>query len=219
MASQRSDKLKEILAQAQHKARAAQAAQAAAPALTETDRIESLLDRNEALPDSRALARLYRSKDLVERLPDDEDSATPASPAVAPEAPSAPLVAESPEPAPGDATGAPDPAQAARQAPARPPLSPAQIREVMNELREQFTSGTYMTYEAKPNPVDVIPMPEDDYVAPEPVEETNELFYVVGAVIALAVIGIFVLLAFNGPLRYRPPAGGAAPSPSASANR
>ena len=88
VASQGSDKLKAILAQAQETARAAQAAQAAMPAPT-TERVEALLDRDEALPDSRALARLYRSKDLVERLPDDEASATPPAPAAAPSRPPA----------------------------------------------------------------------------------------------------------------------------------
>lgn len=214
MASQGSDKLKAILAQAQAKAQAVQATQAALPELARTDRVEALLDRNEALPDPRALARMYRSHDLVARLPEDEDSAVPDAP-VAPANVPAP-----PPPLPA----LPDAAEAARVAPRlpdRPPLSPAQIREVMNELRGQFTPGSYMTYEATPNPVDVIPMPEDDEVGAgpveEPLEEPSERFYLAGALIAMAVIGIFVLLALNGPLRYRPPAAVPSSSPSASA--
>lgn len=210
MASQRSDKLKAILAQAQQKAQAAQATRAATPALAPTDGIEALLDHNAALPDPRALARLYRSHDLVVRLPEDDDSAVPAAPVA---------VAESPPPPPAAAElpYAAEPAPAAPGPPDRPPLSPAQIREVMNELRGQFTAGSYMTYEAKPNPVDVIPMPEEDEVVAAPIVELNERFYIAGALIALAVIGIFFLLALNGPLRYRPPAAGPSPGPSASA--
>jgi hypothetical protein len=67
--------------------------------------------------------------------------------------------------------------------------------------------------------VDVIPMPEEEVDPAELVEEPNELFYVLGAVVALVVIGVFVVLALNGPLRYRPPAAGPSASPSASARR
>ena len=220
MASQGSDKLKAILAQAQEKARAAQAATAAAAAAApaETRRVEALLDRNEALPDPRALSRLYRNKELVERLPDDEDQAVGAA-STPPPAPTPP-----PPPAPESPVAAAavpvvrddrDTAQ-----PKRPPLSPAQIRDVMNELQAQFPSAPYQTFEARPLPDDVIPMPD------EPEDETavvlaepNEAFYIVGALVALVVIGVFVLLALNGPLRYRPPAGAASPAPSASAHR
>lgn len=226
MASQGSDKLKAILAQALEKARAAQAARAAEPAPTQTQRVEALLDRNEALPDSRALARLYRSKDLVERLPDDEDSPTPQSPAAAELPPvSRLMVAAEPKDLDPVAIEAPalEPptAPSPDAAPSRPPLSPAQIREVMKELQDQFTSNTYMTYEAKPRPVDVIPMPEveEEEETVVPMEEPNEAFYVAGALIALLVIGVFFVLALNGPLRYRPPASGPGPSPSASAPR
>ena len=87
----------------------------------------------------------------------------------------------------------------------------------MKELQQQFTTNTYKTYEAKPNPVDVIPMPEEDEEQAEVIEETNELYYVAGALIALVLIWVFVVLALNGPLRYRPPAGRPSPGPSASA--
>ena len=220
MASQGSDKLKAILAAAQEKARAAQAAAAAESAApSETKRVEALLDRNEALPDPRALARLYREKTLVERLPEDEEQAVGAAPAPAP-APAAPA------PAPEEREVYRPPATAAvpkpppvddRAEPKRPPLSPSQIREVMNELQAQFPSGTYQTFEAKPLPEDHIPLPElpEDETA-EVLEEPREIFYILGTLIALVVIAVFVLLALNGPLRYRPPAGGATPSPSAS---
>ncbi|MEA2684345.1 MAG: hypothetical protein QOK05_2673 [Chloroflexota bacterium] len=224
MASQGSDKLKAMLALAQERARAAQATLAAVPTDAETNRVESLLDRNEALPDPRALSRLYLSKDLVERLPDDEDSASPPSPTPELSPQPAPAVAVAPAPAmPAEATpGTAEPAaepQRKEAAPARPPMSPAQIREVMRELHEQFASNSYVTYEAKPLPVDVIPMPEEEVDPAELVEEPNELFYVLGAVVALVVIGVFVVLALNGPLRYRPPAAGPSASPSASARR
>ncbi|MFN2465042.1 MAG: hypothetical protein ABR598_02115 [Candidatus Dormibacteria bacterium] len=187
MASQGSDKLKAIIAEARDRAEAARAAGPAPRTAAETRRIEALLDRGEALPDPRALARLYQSKELVEKLPDDEDE-TPST-----QAP------------PSDA------------APGRPPLSPAQVREVMSELTEQFTANTYMTYEAKPLPEDVIPVPEEAEAFAT--EEPNELFYLAGAIVAIVVIGVFVLLALNGPLRYRPPAGGATPSPSVTPPR
>ncbi|HEV1997166.1 MAG TPA: hypothetical protein VGR61_03420, partial [Candidatus Dormibacteraeota bacterium] len=109
------------------------------------------------------------------------------------------------------------PADAAAPEPMRPSLSATQIREVMNELQAKFPSGTYKTFEPKPLPDDVIPMPEDpDEAAVVPVEEPREIFYILGAVLALVIIAVFVLLALNGPLRYRPPAGGASPSPSVS---
>jgi hypothetical protein len=212
LASQGSDKLKAILAAAQEKARAAQAAAATETSpVGETTRVEALLDRNEALPDPRALARLYREKELVERLPEDEEqavgpapSAPPAAPGPTPEVYSPPVAAAAPLADP-------------HPEPRRPPLSPAQIREVMNELQSQFPSGVYQTFEAKPLPDDVIPMPEeDDDRALEQLQEVNESFYILGALFAFAVVGVFVFLALNGPLRYRPPAAGPTPSPSAS---
>jgi hypothetical protein len=215
MASQGSDKLKAILADARAKADAARAAGGPERTPAETRRIEALLDRNEALPDPRALARMYQSKELVEKLPDDEESA-PNAPSTAPDAASPaprPVTVEAPAEATPDRRGTEEAAYA------RPPLSPAQIREVMNELKEQFTGGSYVTYEAKALPEDVIPMPEEETDETVPIEEPNELFYIAGAVIAMVVIGIFVVLALNGPLRYQPPPGGSSPSPAASAHR
>jgi hypothetical protein len=193
LASQGSDKLTAILAEARAKAEAARAAGPPQRTPAETRRVEALLDRNEALPDSRALARLYQSQELVEKLPEDEDSSPPPA--------------------------APGPEPSASAGPSRPPLSRAQIREVMNELTEQFTGNSYVTYEAKPLPLEVIPMAASDGPEVVPIEEPNELFYIVGAVVAMLVIGIFLVLALNGPLRYHPPAGGPSPSPSASTHR
>ncbi|MDQ6746647.1 MAG: hypothetical protein M3010_00870 [Candidatus Dormibacteraeota bacterium] len=202
MSPEVSDKLKAILEDARARAQRAQAAAAAPPNAVETNRVEALLGRDEALPDPRALARLYREKGLAERLPDDEGAAgSPVAPAE-----NAPPVYEAP--------GSPG---SDRVPPARPPLSPAQIREVMSELQEQFTPRSYLTFEAKPLPEDVIPMAEDDPLEPEAAPEPSERFYLAGALIAMVVIGIFVVLALNGPLRYKPPPGGPTPSPSASA--
>jgi hypothetical protein len=214
MASQGSDKLKAILADARAKAEAARAAGGPEGSPTETRRIEALLDRNGALPDPRALARMYQSKELVEKLPDDEES-TPSAPSTAPAAALPASRRAAPE-APPEATPAGRDTEEAAYA--RPPLSPAQIREVMNELKEQFTGGSYVTYEAKALPEDVIPMAEEEIDETVPIEEPNELFYIAGAVIAMVVIGIFVVLALNGPLRYKPPPA-SPPSPSASAHR
>lgn len=213
MASQGSDKLRDILAAAKEKSLAAQAAAAAgvAGAPAATNRVEALLDRNEVLPDPRALARLYRDKTLVERLPDDEEHAV----GPAPGAPVTGTAIYSPPVAPPVR-----PVEAPEPEPRRPPLSPTQIREVMSELQAQFPSGTYQTFEARPLPDDVIPTSEDpDGMAAEPIEEPREIFYMLGAVLALVIIVVFVLLALNGPLRYRPPAGRATPGPSASASK
>ena len=83
MASQPSAKLKAILAEARARAEATKAAGAATPPTRETQRIEALLDRNEDLPDPRALARMYREKTLVERLPEDDNHVVGAASALA----------------------------------------------------------------------------------------------------------------------------------------
>ncbi|MGI8609886.1 MAG: hypothetical protein ACR2MY_11760 [Candidatus Dormibacteria bacterium] len=213
MSSQSSDKLKTILAAAKERSLAAQAA-AAAPPNAETHRVDALLDRTESLPDPRALSRLYRDKELVDRLPDDEEQAIGPSTSTPPTDSRAPAVYSPPV-----ATAISGGTEAATQ-PRRPPLSPTQIREVMQELQEHFSSGTYRTFEAKPLPDDVIPMtddPEEETVAVP--EEPREIFYILGAVLALGIIAVFVILALNGPLRYRAPAGGATPSPSAPSIR
>ena len=206
MTSQGSDKLKAILAAAGARARAAQATATAAAgeAAAETSRPEALLDRNEALPDSRALARLYRNNELVERLPEDEEH------------PVAPISTAAPPAIP--ATRAPSAPGHDRAEPGHPPLSPAQIRDVMTELEARFPSRSYRTFEAKPLPEDVIPMPPDEGDG-EAVQETNQPFYILGAILALAVIGVFVYLALNGQLQRHPPTGGATPAPSVSAHR
>jgi hypothetical protein len=211
--SQGSDRLKAILAEAKAKASAAQAAGPTEASVAETQRVEALLDRNEALPDPRALSRLYRSKDLVERLPEDEDSA-PATPGIYRAQPGVihppPRGADA---APTEVAAAPEPRADEVK---RPPLSPAQIREVVEQLKERFGEGSYTTYEPKALPVEVIPSLEEPEAEVEAIEEPREIFYIVGTVVALVVIGVFVLLALNGPLRYRPPAG---PSPSPTTSR
>jgi len=155
-----------------------------------------LLDRNQALPDARALARLYRNNELVDRLPEDDEHPLVVIPKPVPAVP----VDHAP--------------------PGRPPLSPVQIREVMNELQAQFPSRTYRTFEARPLPEDVIPMPNQD--ADEEageLEGINQPFYILGALLLLAVVGVLVYLALNGQLLSHPPAGGATPAPSVSAPR
>jgi hypothetical protein len=188
--SQGSDRLRAILASAKEKAQAAQAALPQGHAAAETRGVEALLDRNEALPDPRALARMYRERELVERLPEDEEH-TPAPATAA---------------APGAAAE-----------PARPHLSPAQIRAVMNELQERFTAGTYEVYEPTRRPDEFIPATYQEWeedVAP-PLEAPSGTVYIAGAVGALLIIGVLVLLAIYGPLLSRPPAG-ATPTPTAT---
>ena len=209
MASQPSDKLKAILAEARARADASRATGTAPVSTRETHRVEALLDRNEELPDPRALARMYRQKSLVEQLPEDDDHAAP--PPVAP-APPPTHVEDLPERGPALYTP-PVTRLPAEPRPDHAPLSPDQIREVMNELRQQFTSHEYATYEPRPLPEEVIPFadePDEEEGAP-PVADTAGIFYVIGTILALVLIGGFVLLAVNGPLRYRPPT----PTPSA----
>ena len=88
----------------------------------------------------------------------------------------------------------------------------------MNDLRERFTAHEYTTYEARPLPDDVIPFDDEpEAEGPPPVAETAGIFYVIGTIVAMVLIGGFVLLAVNGPLRYRAPNPG--PSPGAAATR
>gem|GEM_PF-3543402 len=190
---------------------AARGAGSAAGATRETQRVETLLDRNEALPDPRALARMYKQKSLLERLPDDDDHApSPAGPQ--PDS-------EEVLPDRGRPVYTPPTAKApgADTRPSHAPLSPAQIREVMNDLREQFTAHEYATYEARSLPEDVIPFDDEPDADGPPPGEPREIFYVIGTIVAILVIGVFILLALGGPLRYRPPA--STPSPHASAVR
>jgi hypothetical protein len=204
VASQGNDRLKAILAQARARAAAAESAGPPAPPPGETHRVEALLDKGEALPDPRALARLYKDKTLVARLPEDEDAAAAGQQGAPPGSGGSIAVEDRADPVPS-----------------RPPLNPTQIREVMNELKEQFESKAYVTFEAKPNPIDVIPMAEepDAEEGPEPLAETHEGFYILGGILAILVVGLFVLLTVSGPLRYRAPAGAPSPSASASAGR
>ncbi|MDP9326192.1 MAG: hypothetical protein M3O87_06620, partial [Candidatus Dormibacteraeota bacterium] len=146
--SQPSDKLKAILDQA----KARTAAQAAEYARARETEPTDLVNKDAALPDPRALARLYQSEDLRAKLPD-------ISPPGVTEAP--------PRPAGWDALPPPaarqagheveaGPTEAGGTAATRPSMTPAELRAVMAELQETFqvSDHSYETYELSSSPVD-----------------------------------------------------------------
>lgn len=97
--------------------------------------VTQILDKSQALPDALALRRLYRSTDLVEKLPEETETYTP------PEAPAAYT----------RGSGATPQYQ-------RPALSPAQVRAVLRELG----GGSFETYEIEKREVETLPLPEED---------------------------------------------------------
>jgi hypothetical protein len=172
--------------------------------------VEALLDKSQPLPDPRALARLYQDQVLT-RLPDetDEVAAAPAAPAAAPAWSELPV----PPPAPGSIAHSqpPPPTEAASS---RPTMTPAEMRQVMNNLQEKFSSSSYRIFEPPKRVV------EDDYAAASMREreereraELEELarearhsnvVSLLGAVLVIVVIGGFIWLATSGPLKAKP---------------
>jgi len=84
----------------------------------------------------------------------------------------------------------------------------------MDQLRQQFGDTDYVTFVPRPVVAEVIPLADD---APAESAETRDVVYLLGTIVAVLVIGVFVFLALQGPLRYRPPATGGSPSPGAAA--
>lgn len=159
--------------------------------------VEDLLDKNRDLPDPLALARLYRSPELVERLPDEDD----ARPGPSFQPPGSAGQAPAPETTVGG--GGPDPG--AMELMDRPRFSAEEVREVMAQLRQKFGSAEgYAVYQPAPPMDDALPglLPEPEPVAPA---RSSEWLYLLGGLVALLVIGVFVYLAVVGPLSYHPP--------------
>ncbi|GAC1332156.1 MAG: hypothetical protein NVSMB17_10930 [Candidatus Dormibacteria bacterium] len=192
MASQPSDRLKAMVAAARAMAEDHASAPGAGP--RQTADVEPLLDRARELPDARALARMYRDRDLDARLPDDADPPTAGA-----------LYTPPPAASPGVAP-----------APARAPLSPAQVRAVMGQLSEQFGVREYTTFAPRTVVPEVVP-PADE--PPGDPGETRDAFYLVGTLVAIIIIAVFIFLALRGPLRYSAPAPPAGPSPSSVTRR
>jgi hypothetical protein len=195
--------------------------------------IEALLDRNQPLPDPRALSLLYKEEALTERLPESLEAEAAAA-----QAPSAPGWSELPTPAPRPratedalpppvwADDVPQPPVSAQpqQGTSQPVMSPSEIRAVMQKLQADF-GGSYTLYE-------VPKTPSDDYgertAQEERERELAELkrladesarsswVFLIGAAVVVVILGAFIYLAAAGPLRAPTPPG-ATPSASAGA--
>jgi hypothetical protein len=153
--------------------------------------VEQLLDRSAEIPDARALARLYRERSLTETVPDAEEET------VAP----APIWSG----APGTPLAIPPPIAD------RPPLSPAEIRAVMEDVRNAFGGGGYSIVD-RPQVVDEPVVSGDPDVSNPPDAGGGDWVYYLGALLALLVVGGFIYLSLYGPAPFhRPP-----PSPSPS---
>lgn len=172
-----------------------------------------LVDRNAALPDSRALARLYQSEELRRDLPDDDIQAMSRK--------RGPGWEELPPPAGRDGAAQVESPEAAT----RPSMSVAEIRSVMVDLAERFnvSSDSYETYSLSSRPYDDYEDPSfaearekekleiEEAVAAVEAAARGEWVYLLGAVLALAVVLLFIFLALNGVGPFKP-----APSPATS---
>jgi hypothetical protein len=145
-----------------------------------------LVDRNAALPDPRALARLYQSDELRRDLPGDEVQATDSERTPGWEAPA--------------------------DAATRPSMTPAELRAVMTDLAERFkvSADSYETYSLSSRPYDDYEDPHfaearererveiEEAIARVEAAARGEWVYLLGAVLALAVVLLFIFLALNG---------------------
>jgi hypothetical protein len=155
------------------------------------------LNKEGALPDAMALARLYRQAELVERLPDEDEAAVVVAPeAPAPEAP--PIVVEH-----------------GKQFAQSPPMSPAEVRVALKQLQEEFQA--YDAYNIVDRPPRVEPTLIAAEVEPEPELAREGVRALVAGILILLVVGGFIWLALYGPLRA--PAPTASPSPVVSPHR
>lgn len=204
--SQPSDKLKAILGKRP-------TTPTPRPAPRSASGVEDLLDKARALPDPRALARLYRDGALAQRLPEDESEAPTRSEAEGPIS-----YDNLPAPAPRfvDNQHAPVAAAYGAEVRDRPPMSPADIRKVVQEVKAAFGPTGYSIIE-RPRPVVPVVVSPDDVA--EDTEEppvsggVGEWVYYLGALLALAVVVGFIYLALYGPAPFHPPK----PSPSPAA--
>ena len=156
---------------------AAQASQTHVEAPAAAD-LKSILDRNEALPDALALRRLYRSKELVEKLPEEVEA----------------------EPTPAAATAA---AAATRAAAKAAPMSPSEVRRVLREM--SVTTEPITIVERPALGPDVLPLPPDESIEEGigDAERGGERGYLLGALAALLVVLGFLYLAFFAPPAIR----------------
>ncbi|HEV3234910.1 MAG TPA: hypothetical protein VG329_10220 [Candidatus Dormibacteraeota bacterium] len=211
---QPSDRLKAILEQAKVRT----AAQAAEYARTREADPTDLVNKDAALPDPRALARMYQSEDLRAKLTDVETPAAGEAHAQPPGWDALP--APAPRPGGGEAETLAD----ERDATSRPSMTPAQMRAVMAELQETFqvSDRSYETYELSSRPLDDLPVISEEERERERAEAIAALSEgsggiwpsLLGAGLVLVVVVIFVLLAINGVGPFKPaPTTVGSPSP------
>jgi len=172
-ASQPSDRLRQILREHSRAAGGPPPRQAPlAPG-------DALLEREGALPDALALARLYRNKDLVERLPEEDDVAAPES--------------------------APPPAvivERGKQYVQSPPLSPSEVRAAIRQLQVEFSPhDAYQLIEPARREEELLPLVEELELREEAEPEGEGLRLALTGAVILLVVGVFIWLALFGPLR------------------
>jgi hypothetical protein len=153
------------------------------------------LNREGKLPDAMALARLYRERELVERLPDEDEAALATAPPTTPQPEVAPTVVER-----------------GKQYAQSPPMSAAEVRAAIRQLQVEFQ--THDAYQVIDRPVRVEPTLVAPEVEPEPELEREGLRAAIAGILILLVVGGFIWLALYGPLRAPTPR--TSPSPVAS---
>ena len=226
---QASDRLRDILERA--RARSAEAAPAPAPEPAQAEAtVEALLDRNQPLPDPRALSRLYKEQALAARLPENLEAEVEPPPAPGTAAPGwGDLPAPAPLPHPGATDDPPPPPVWAEPEThttitSPPPLSAAELRTVMQKLQSDF-GGSYALYELPKAPADdsvarSMQAEWDEELAElkrlaEESQQSNKVF-IIGALVVVVVLGAFIYLAAFGPLKA-PPTPTVSPTPTAAA--
>jgi hypothetical protein len=208
---QTSDRLRDILQRA--KARSAGTLAAAPDQRQPEASVEALLDRNQPLPDPRALSRLYQQQALAVRLPESLEAEAEVASAQQPYAPGFSDL-PAPVPRPEAAEGGPQPPVWADEEPhpSQPAMSPSEIRSVMQKLQSEF-GGTYAVFETPQ-------APPEDFVTPGLQEDrdrelaelkrlaeesaASSWIFMVGSVIVVVILATFIYLAAAGPLRAAP---------------
>ena len=189
-----SDARKRVRAMAQAARKRQQGVEAAGEEAAATD-LKQILDKNEKLPDAMALRRLYKSQDLIEKLPETVEAPAPAE-------------------------AAPPAVYSRGSAQAGAPMSPAEVRRALQEMG--VTAAPVTMTEVEPRPDDVLPLPEEE--APEDaadatVESGTQALYVVGVAAVLMIVLAFLWVAFLSPPSIRHVVNpGASPSPTVSAS-
>jgi len=149
---------------------------------------DDLVARGAAVPDARALARLYRDPELVGRLPEGSDDTSAAGR----------------RRTPTQAGGT------------QPTMSMAEVREVVKELQQQSGPATYRTFEPPREEAPPVVAEEAPAAEVEGPPSGPEWAFVFGAAAVLLAVLVLVYLAAIGPLHYRGPIPGTSPVPSST---